>query len=785
MVLKNASIPTKMVLLACSSAGLALLMACVGFAWHGVKTLRDAKGRQLRDQAQIIAFHAGPAIALRDRQRGEKLLASLQSEETLEEGRLYGNERNIIAQWGEQRSFTAPSDNPNGYRFIGFSHVEVFHPVVVGSQQLGSVYLRANTKDLEAQLMEFAQIAATLLAIAMLVVIVISMRLQRAVSRPILALTEAAEHIAVDGDYSIRVEGTAGAELKRLQDTFNSMVNHVERSEKAIQAAQNDLEERVVARTQELSLEVARRREVQADLEAAKETAESANNAKTEFLANMSHEIRTPLNGIMGFTELLLCSREEITPQEQHEHLTTIHKSGSHLVELINDILDVSKIEAGHFEVERITCSPHQIISDVVSVLRMRAKEKHLYLDYQPESPMPEAIESDPARLRQLVMNLVSNAIKFTEVGGIRITASLTKAVPQQLQIEVVDSGIGIPFAKLEQIFDPFNQADTSVTRRFGGTGLGLAISRKITEALGGRLTVESDVGAGSVFTATIDVGQLSNISLVDSPRAATSLAAATVEPPAPAGIPPARILVVDDGETNRKLIRLILARAGAEVLCAENGLEAVHTVETESPDLVLMDMQMPVMDGYSATRELRAKGCAVPIVALTAHAMKGDEQKCFSAGCTGYLAKPVDSTEMLRLIANILTSANQRIPAQQYPLSSHQTRTEPRKLHSALPMEDLEFRDIVAEFVERLHGRLAEMRNACAAGSFEELASSAHWLKGAGGTAGFDALTEPSKALESAARAGDARICESCLQILADLTSRIEVPGLDATSTR
>lgn len=760
-----------MMLLACGSAALALLLACVGFAWHSVDTLCDAKGKQLRDRAQIIAFQAGPALALRDAERGEQLLASLQTDATMEEARLYGNDRKILATWGEQQSFTAPVYTPNGYRYIGLSQVEVVHNVVVGSQQLGTVYLRANTSDLIERFVEFAWIVGYVFVLAMLVVLVLAMRLQRAISRPILELTKAAEQISINADYAIRVDGNAQAELKTLQDAFNHMLDRVQTSEAAIQTAQNQLEDRVIARTQELSKEVRRRQEAQVALESAKEAAETANQAKTEFLANMSHEIRTPLNGIMGFTEVLMNELSDISAEDRQDYLTTIHRSGSHLVELINDILDVSKIEAGRFELERITCSPHQIISDVVSVLRVQAKEKGLQLEYELATALPQMIESDPSRLRQLLMNLVGNAIKFTKQGSIRIVAGMTKHAPYQLQIEVADTGMGIPFEKLEEIFNPFSQADTSVTRRFGGTGLGLAISRKITESLGGRLTVQSEVGTGSLFRATVDTGSVAGQPLIECADAPTPADEAAQK--CDIRLAGHRILIVDDGDTNRKLIQLVLRRAGADVSTANDGLEAIHATDRNQPELILMDMQMPVMDGYSATRELRANGHTLPIIALTAHAMKGDKEKCLEAGCSGYLTKPVDSTLLLTTISQALEATTAQVMA----LPTQPAALATDAICSSLPTDDHEFREIVVEFVDRLHEKLAEMRAIQVNHAFQRLALLAHWLKGAGGTAGFGQLTAPAAALEVAALEDDSAGCGTHLSTLEQIASRIVVP--------
>ncbi len=790
MLFRSASIPNKMMLLACGSSAIALVLACCGFTWHSVNVLRDVKGRQLRDQAEIIAFQAGPSIVLRDQARGLQLLESLQSDATLEEARLYNNEGALVAAWGNQQQLDAPPQRTPGYHYLGLSHVEVVHPVVIGQQQLGTVFLRANTTDLQQQLREFASIAGLVLALAMSMVIVVSGRLQRPISGPILALTKAAELISLNADRSIRVTGHADAELKTLQAAFNRMLDDVQRSELALQTAQNELESRVVARTKELSTEIRRRQEFQVELESAKEAAEAASQAKTDFLANMSHEIRTPLNGILGFTDVMLNDTYHLSADEQRDYLTTIRNSGAHLVRLINDILDVSKIEAGRLELEYLPCSPQQIIGEVVAALSVQAREKGLQLECDVASNLPQMISSDPNRLRQLLINLVGNAIKFTEQGSIRVVAGLSPQSSRKLQLDVIDTGMGIPREKLDMIFDPFSQADTSVTRRFGGTGLGLAISRKIAETLGGQLTVQSEVGVGSRFQAIIDLGEpitdaaacvrqeLPNTALAEPAHAGDSLV-------------PYRILVVDDGDTNRKLIQLILTRAGATVLSAENGLESLRATDREHPDLILMDMQMPVLDGYSATRELRARGLTVPIIALTAHAMKGDEEKCRAAGCTGYLTKPVEGPRLLACVARQLGHPVE-VPIAKSdftaPPCNATTRERPSPtpitaaaIYSVLPTDDADFCEIIAEFVERLQGKLTEMRQAHNSGDFSQLACLAHWLKGSGGTAGFGSFTEPARQLETAAAAQDAEACGNSLAVIDQLAARLVVPVIVA----
>ena len=551
----------------------------------------------------------------------------------------------------------------------------------------------------------------------------------------------------------------------------------------------------------------------------AKHLAEQANEAKSLFLANMSHEIRTPLNGILGFAEVLKSSWQEIKTAERIDYLETICASGKHLLTLVNDILDLSKIEAGQLKIEPMPCSPHQIIAEVVSVLRVRAQEKGLELDYRWRGPVPETIDTDPDRLRQVLINVVGNAIKFTSEGRVRIEAELLSDDEwARLQVSVTDTGIGISPEKLGSIFDPFVQADNTVTRRFGGTGLGLAISRRLAEAMGGTLEAESEPGAGSTFTLTIDAGSLKQIRFCEAPPALPQPGDIAESRNKTYRLPNCRILLVDDGATNRKLISLLLRRAGARVTLAENGLECLQLVAGQSFDLILMDMQMPVVDGYTATRRLREQGVHTPVIALTAHAMKGDEAKCLAAGCDGYLTKPIEAPTLLRSVARMLkcccteeeaatdaaehagsdsgrspleneaggndaSGSGDNAPNGGEPADDTDANTT-EKIVSTLPADDPDFCEIVVEFVERLSEQVDQMRNAAEAGDLETLGRLAHWLKGAGGTAGFAALTKPSADLLQLCREGRSDEIAAALSVLEDVIRRIEVaPHLNSPS--
>ncbi len=407
---------------------------------------------------------------------------------------------------------------------------------------------------------------------------------------------------------------------------------------------------------QGVSRDITERRRMADELRAAKEAAEAANRVKSEFLANMSHEIRTPMTAILGFSEVLLPS---MTDRDQLEAVATIKRNGEYLLNLINDILDLSKIEAGKLEAERIQCSPCQVLSEVVSLMRPRAIAKDLSLEIEYDQPIPESIQSDPTRLRQILINLIGNAVKFTEVGGVRVVARLVDADSDEpkMQFQVVDSGIGMTEEQIARLFNPFTQLDASATRKHGGTGLGLTISKRLAETLGGSVTVTSTPGKGSAFTVTVTTGPLRGVRLLDDPTEAQVSRAPAKMPNQFAARLDCRVLLAEDGPDNQRLIAFLLKRAGAEVAVAENGqlaCDLARAAQDEGTpfDVILMDMQMPVMDGYDATGKLRKLGYAGPIIALTAHAMNADRDKCLDAGCNDYVTKPIDHKKLISVVA-------------------------------------------------------------------------------------------------------------------------------------
>jgi len=503
--------------------------------------------------------------------------------------------------------------------------------------------------------------------------------------------------------------------------------------------------------------DITERRRTEEELVLAKESALSASRAKSEFLANMSHEIRTPMTAILGYADILAGS--DLSAEEHAAYLGTIRLNGAHLLSVINDILALSKIEAGKMTMESITCSPARLVGEVLALMHDRARDKGLAFEVVYEGLIPERIETDPTRVRQILLNLLGNAVKFTESGGVRLTMRMAG---ERLAFAVADTGIGMTAEEQVCLFHPFAQTDASTTRRFGGTGLGLTITKRLVEMLGGTIHVESAPRRGSTFTVTIDPGPLNGVPMLVAPSDMQPIPAAAAAAPVRLDC---RVLLAEDLQDNQRLLAFHLRKAGAEVVTAENGEVACARVrEAEAAGrpfaLVLMDMQMPVLDGYQATAALRRWGYRGTIVALTAHAMEGDRERCLRAGCDDYLSKPMSGEELL-------TTVSRHVGRQGEPAA---TCTK-QPLVSALG-RDPELRELLAEFVTALPARVAAL--ATAAGDLGRMAALAHQLKGAAGCHGFPAITEAAGRLEAMAKSGGGpEETQSCLRELADLCGR------------
>jgi signal transduction histidine kinase/ActR/RegA family two-component response regulator len=420
-------------------------------------------------------------------------------------------------------------------------------------------------------------------------------------------------------------------------------------------------------------LDVTARKAAEAALEQARRQADAANVAKSNFLANMSHEIRTPMSAIMGFGDLL--AEPGRSDAERAEWVGIIRRNARSLLALINDILDLSKIEAGRMSLERVECDIAQIVGEVVALMRPRATEKGILLRADLRAPLPESVPGDPLRLRQVLVNLVGNAVKFTHAGEVAVTVSCEPAgevaggggrggaAGEELRIEIRDTGVGMTPQQLSRLFRPFTQADESMTRKFGGTGLGLSISSRLVALMGGSIAVESEPGLGSTFRVRLPAGARGADTTVmpasqSTPDEQAAVAQVVTAPQSAAALQGVRVLLAEDSPDMQRLLTMFLRRAGLDVTLAANGRIAIERATAEVFDVILMDMQMPEVDGYCAAADLRRRGISVPIIAVTAHAMAGDRERCLAAGCSDYLPKPIDAARLVQFVTHHLSKA-------------------------------------------------------------------------------------------------------------------------------
>ena len=765
--LHNLSIRSKLTLITMGTAVAALAVAGAAFSVRDVVRARAAMSEDASTHAAMVATNVAAAVTFKDADDAAATLESLRVAGAEAAG-IYTMDGHLLATFAQRPEYSArvpAAPGADGTRFA-VDHLDAVHPVAHNGERIGTVYLRMGLGELRARLRELVVTLLATLVAASATALVLASRMQRLISRPVQHLAGVAAAVSRDQDYTRRASKTGDDEVGQLTDCFNTMIGTVEARDAELRSHREHLEEQVVLRTEELLAQKAELLHLNAQLTAEKERAEQASRAKSAFLANMSHEIRTPMTAILGYSDLMLAPSQ--TMSDRVNCLQVIRRNARHLTELVNDILDISKIEAERMTVERLPCDLAQVVVDVASMLRARAAEKDVTLAVDFRGPIPRTIQTDPLRLKQVLMNLVGNAIKFTERGHVRLAVGVDDAVSgdgspsSTVTLEISDTGIGMTPDQVERLFQPFTQADESMTRKFGGTGLGLVISRRLAQLMGGDVTVRSEAGRGSTFTVRIDGGSLAGVTRI------TNLTESVLQPteqehPEEVRLT-GRILLAEDGPDNRHLVSLHLTAAGARVSCAENGRVAVAMARAEPFDVILMDMQMPELDGYGATSELRRRGATLPIIALTAHAMSGDREKCLAAGCSDYLTKPIDPELLLRTVHHYLTEkpttggtpvpdaqATAAAPAFAAPAVPSNERITPRVTLPRSAAAAAAMRQAVELFVSRLPERVNNLSRLLEENALADLRVAVHQLKGAGAGYGLPEITATAARAETA----------------------------------
>jgi signal transduction histidine kinase/CheY-like chemotaxis protein/HPt (histidine-containing phosphotransfer) domain-containing protein len=757
--IRDLSIRRKLMLITIIISGAALMVACAAFTAYDYITFRRLMVGQLITSADVIGANSTAAISFGDRDAAREALSSLHADPTVMVAVIDGSNNEDFASYARPNAVKSPemdSVAAGNFKFIP-GYLIVSRTIWFAGKLIGTIRIQTDLSQLHQRIRSYATSLVLVLAAGLTASLVAINWLGGLIALPILSLTQTAREIAEKKNYSSRTVKTSNDELGTLIDCFNEMLRQIELRDAELATHRDQLEAQVARRTEELQ-------SANVQLTTARDKADEANRAKTSFLANMSHEIRTPMNAILGYADLMLTPSQ--TMSDRINCLQVVRRNARHLMDLINDILDISKIEAEKMTVEKIDCDIAQITAEVASMLRPEAIGKHLMLAVEFDGSIPAHIQTDPLRLKQVLMNLTGNAIKFTEHGEVRLKVSVEQFPGGSLaRFDVSDTGIGLKPQQIRRLFQPFVQADDSMTRKYGGTGLGLVISKRLAIYMGGDLSVESEAGKGSMFSFWVDGGSLEGVTMRQG-LCESMLALDQMAPAEEQIIVDGRILLAEDGMDNQQLLSLYLTAAGAEVVIANNGRVALDLVRSQKFDLVLMDMQMPELDGYAATSELRRLGYDLPIIAITAHAMAGDRARCLEIGCTDYITKPVDKELFLRTVSSYLRKlrmVGESVPAHASldgPAPGAAATMPPAiRPSQSKPMSRTVAADAmlraVEGFVARLPGRVVEIISLAAAREFDKLRILVHQLKGSGSGYGFPSITQTAARTEATIKSG------------------------------
>ena len=772
--LKGLSVAAKIrrIILIVSSLG--LLVATTLYTAMVANESYESLAKRISVLGETIAINSTAAISFEDKQTAERVLRSLHAEPDVMYAQLYLLNGTLFARYTSTPDIS--QNNPTPWLNSAFNHktiqqnfeyqfFEYFSPIILDNEIIGYLYIHSTLDTAHKKIISLSLFSGAVFFVLLLLGYWLSARLQKKISGPIHNLAQGMRSVSEDQDYNLRVEKMDDDEIGELIVGFNKMLSQIQQRDRELNAYKEKLELKVQERT--------------ADLLKAKDAAEAGNKAKSEFLANMSHEIRTPLNGVLGLASI---GEKEYAQHPAGENFKLISESGQHLLEVINDILDLSKLESGKFSIEHHAFDLIHAIKKCFNLISEQAKNKGVKISIILEPNLPPWVSGDVLRLRQILINLLGNAIKFTNEGQVILHCKNENGL---ILFQVTDTGIGMSEKQAKDIFNPFHQADTSTTREFGGTGLGLAISRNLAKLMGGDILVSSQLGTGSVFTLQLPLTPL------DTELISHHVTQTTQQPPTQtprlAGL---RVLAAEDIEMNRAILEYNLNRESAEVTFAENGQDVIDILKTKGKNyfhIILMDIQMPVMDGYQTTQAVKKIEPDLPVIGLTAHALEEEKQRTKEAGMVEHVTKPVDSEQLTQTIIkharNLPSDTIKHIPATDKTLPSSMIT-----LPTHLPGIEIEaglnkvdgcsetFADILLLF-RKHHLAYGDMiRELLATGNFKDAAIKAHALRGTCGSIGAQKLFEQAEKLESACNAQDLDLANTVMQHLSqDLNEVLE----------